>query len=1058
MKLAERILKIVADSSSLLERIQGDLFEPDLIQERAIIQQRLNEFRQIAAKNNPEKFAKLLDWYGLDETSLKPWLGEVHLRSDASLPSWVETLTDILNAPKTIDEDLKSSLTDLHNPLPFEDVFLFMVVLAKEKLVKKLHFTQENLTALLSDSAWIPLQRLLLSEICQIGFVTLYKQWQKQTDLPLVYKLTKVVAKAEPKNQIYYQSFVKQLLTDNNLLNLFEEYPVLAKLIAIKIDFWIAANQDFLQRLKQDLPEIQKKFNPSSRDNLTPVVDLKSGISDPHNQGYRVIALTFASGLKLIYKPKNLDIAIAYQRLLEWINHQDTSLKLKTLNILNRSDYGWIEYIESMPCENPSAVSRFYHRAGMLLCISYILNSTDCLQENFIASGEDLVLIDLETVIYNNRGTIKNKYNQISLNQDFSDSVINTGIIPSWYKYNDLIYYDYSALGTFEPQVLTDKYPFFKSVNTDYLHIAYEKFILGVKNNIPQLKEKSISPQEYLPNILNGFQEVYRIFLDQKEALLPNHNIFTNFLNLQTRFIFRNTNIYAETLQNSLIPQVFKSGIDRSIALNLLSRPMLLSQKKAQDWEVFLAEMQAIEVLDIPYLTGNVSNGDLVTEFGTVIKDYFQETAYNKILQKISYLGEEDLLKQNSLIEASFFTKFFRFTHRQSLIAYAFQDTNTDQHLSQSQLVAEATNIAKEILAAANPNPQNLDWVSLIHIPYTNLLQVHVLKPNLFDGTLGIALFLGALAKVTDSQEFADAAFNTLNIFTRILNNLDLTQQLIQVNDIGATTGLGSMIYSLVKISQFCPEKAKLILTNAQKLAEFITIDLIAKDTTYNLMTGVGGTILGLLALYQETGSQEILEKAITCGKYLLKGRSQIDNKQGFLTGTAGISYALWRLYEVTKDNHYLEAAKEGISYESKLLGNCEQSNWCHGSAGIGLGLLAVVSVMNEEDINHSLHSALEIAINAQMLDVDDLCCGNMGQIEFLIEASERFNPSLLAKAKEKANRVIALAKETGSYRIYPGAPKSLYLPGFFKGTAGIGYQLLRLAYPHLLPSILLWE
>jgi lantibiotic modifying enzyme len=36
--------------------------------------------------------------------------------------------------------------------------------------------------------------------------------------------------------------------------------------------------------------------------------------------------------------------------------------------------------------------------------------------------------------------------------------------------------------------------------------------------------------------------------------------------------------------------------------------------------------------------------------------------------------------------------------------------------------------------------------------------------------------------------------------------------------------------------------------------------------------------------------------------------------------------------------------------------------------------------------------------------------------------------------------------------------PRSVYQPGFFQGMAGIGYALLRLAHPDLLPSVLLWE
>ncbi len=37
-------------------------------------------------------------------------------------------------------------------------------------------------------------------------------------------------------------------------------------------------------------------------------------------------------------------------------------------------------------------------------------------------------------------------------------------------------------------------------------------------------------------------------------------------------------------------------------------------------------------------------------------------------------------------------------------------------------------------------------------------------------------------------------------------------------------------------------------------------------------------------------------------------------------------------------------------------------------------------------------------------------------------------------------------------------AQRGLFTPGFFQGASGIGYTLLRLEAPALLPNVLLWE
>jgi lantibiotic modifying enzyme len=52
---------------------------------------------------------------------------------------------------------------------------------------------------------------------------------------------------------------------------------------------------------------------------------------------------------------------------------------------------------------------------------------------------------------------------------------------------------------------------------------------------------------------------------------------------------------------------------------------------------------------------------------------------------------------------------------------------------------------------------------------------------------------------------------------------------------------------------------------------------------------------------------------------------------------------------------------------------------------------------------------------------------------------------------------VVARARRSGAYRLFPNLPSTAFNPGFFQGVAGIGYSLLRLADKDL-PSVLLWE
>ena len=90
---------------------------------------------------------------------------------------------------------------------------------------------------------------------------------------------------------------------------------------------------------------------------------------------------------------------------------------------------------------------------------------------------------------------------------------------------------------------------------------------------------------------------------------------------------------------------------------------------------------------------------------------------------------------------------------------------------------------------------------------------------------------------------------------------------------------------------------------------------------------------------------------------------------------------------------------------------------------------------------------------------MDHPCCGNMGRAELLLSAGQRLaRPEWEEAARANAWRVVSRAERTGGFVLHPMLPREVDNPGFFQGTAGIGYELLRMAHPDLLPSVLMWE
>ncbi len=132
-----------------------------------------------------------------------------------------------------------------------------------------------------------------------------------------------------------------------------------------------------------------------------------------------------------------------FQRRLQWDGLDIDQVRpcLGTVRLVAEQLPKWantlaqvVEYVEHQACENEAAAQRFYQRAGMLLCWLYALRGIDCHYQNLIASGEHLVLVDLETLLDPEVKLIDNSLDaqemESTAGQQFYDSVLRTGLLP----------------------------------------------------------------------------------------------------------------------------------------------------------------------------------------------------------------------------------------------------------------------------------------------------------------------------------------------------------------------------------------------------------------------------------------------------------------------------------------------------------------------------------------------------------------------------------------------------------------------------------------------------
>ena len=211
-----------------------------------------------------------------------------------------------------------------------------------------------------------------------------------------VLRLQGLLAGDTPAERFHH--FAERLRQPEPALALWQEYPVLARQIVTCIRQWVANSLELLERLCADWERLRQTFSPEG--DPGPLTRLESEAGDRHRDGRAVTVLEFRSGLRLVYKPKSMALAVHFQALLAWLNASSTDLPFRTMQILDCGTYGWMEFITARPCASRQEVERFYQRQGGYLALLYAIEAVDFHLENLIAAGEHPVLIDLEALFH----------------------------------------------------------------------------------------------------------------------------------------------------------------------------------------------------------------------------------------------------------------------------------------------------------------------------------------------------------------------------------------------------------------------------------------------------------------------------------------------------------------------------------------------------------------------------------------------------------------------------------------------------------------------------------
>ncbi|MFI9361933.1 type 2 lanthipeptide synthetase LanM family protein [Kitasatospora sp. NPDC053057] len=873
-----------------------------------------------------------------------------------------------------------------------------------------------------------------------------------------------------------YRGFLDRLTRPEQALRLLAEYPVLALRLTTLAEQWTSTTLTLFRRLAADLPALARTFADGRP--LGRLAELVTGLGDPHRGGATVSSLRFERGVRLVYKPRPLGAETHFQQILHWLNPQ-LRLPLRDLAHLAGDGYGWVAHVTAEPAADEGELSAFYHRAGALAALMYVLDAVDCHAQNLLAVRDQPVLIDLEAVLHPD---LHEPAKDLSESERLArhqarHSVLRSGLLPErmWDEGNGGA--DISALGWDPADLPPRPVPVLVNQGTDELRLEYRRMPVEAPGSRPVPPGQPLRPADHLAELEAGFTETYRLLAADKPQL---RSLIGAFAADETRLLRRDTFEYRTLLNTACHPDLLRDALDQD---RHLDRLWALVGWEEQTLAFVEHERADLWRGDVPVFTIRPDSVDARSSTGALIPGVTDRPALELALAKADALGEEDLARQLQLLRLSVTTADGArepgravATARPDAPAEPAEGTGpapAARALARAAL-AKAVEAGEQLLREAYRGSADLAWAGPNWAPPGRWASAE-LGPDLYSGTAGITLFLHQLALATGDpshREAAQAAESTLR--HQIRRRADRLG--------GGLSGTGGVLYALAQCAAHHPDPE---LDSLGALVLDRVTATAAEDTQYDLLAGSAGTIGGLLAWEAVRPGPAVTDALAACAERLVQAAAPHPEGgtgwlpaslaetarrplAGFAHGGAGIAWALARAGHRLGDPRLPQLALAAVEYERTLF-DATAANWrdvredddapsypalwCHGASGIALARTMLAELLPEE--RELLIAERDTALGAVLREGfghnSSLCHGDLGNLEALQRAGGRWQ----AAAQRQAHAVLDTLDAQGWTC---GLPHGVHSPSLMVGLAGIGHGLLRLASPETTPAVLTLE
>ncbi|MBI6030478.1 type 2 lantipeptide synthetase LanM family protein [Clostridium perfringens] len=860
-----------------------------------------------------------------------------------------------------------------------------------------------------------------------------------------------------------YEYFINNILNDNEYKeNFYKEYNSLLYVATEIIQNFFDYVQEILINTESEMDKLNQIFSDNVE--LGEIKDIKLSEGDTHCNGKSVTIINFTNS-KIVYKPRNMEIDLSFQRFLKWVNSKNIihGMQLSTIKIHTLNNYGWTEYIEQQDCDNKEKADKFYTKSGFLLGILYCFNAVDFHFENIIAHGENPILIDLETLFHPEiKDKIsKNKNSGFQVAADFiNKSVTKIGLLPTKMvikKDNGVESIDVGALSKGKEQNNILKSLIMENINTDNLRLVYKNLPVASKKNAPKLSGESLNPKDYMENILKGFKAFYQFAQKNREEVLD--YIVDNFKECQIRIILKSTITYTSLLSIASHPDFMRTPIHRLI---------LLSKIGANDYynlPIKQFELSELCRSQVPYFYTYFESHDIQGYPNMYFRNNIEKNIKEVLTDKFNNLSTLDMQTQINFIKDAFFVR----DAQDDVTGISF-DYNPNLNVRPNDWIIFAEEIAEHILSRSFIGTNDDMKTDRAYIGAQTLMtenndwNLNIDNIDLYDGNSGIALFFAYLWKITKNEKYYRCAFETIQSIIYLVSKRNEANY---KSAIGAYKGVGGLVYTINKIA---------VLTQDSTLEDCILglYDIIEQnilqDVNYDFIGGGIGCLAALLAIYEKPYNDVVKDRAVSLsikiykflsGKFISNKYGKVINLNkericsGFAHGTSSFAPYLYKLYKITSDNEILELVQDILKYErnifytqdipgwhSSITKDEMDVSWCNGVAGILLGKLLLKEYGYHDDlIDDEIKLSFDLVLKSSLGHNITYCHGDVSVLGIIRYYSKLTNNKQLEmQCINVFQQLYECIKDNWKE---PKKTLNKY-NGLMLGASGLGYAMLK--------------